>query len=131
MSHTDPIADMLTRIRNAIMAEKKTVIVPSSKIKNEIAKVLKKEGYIINYTVSGSDLTQQIEVELKYKDRVNAIEGIKRISTPGKREYAPVNDIPPVMGGYGVAVLSTSKGLLTDKEAKENKVGGEILFHVW
>ncbi len=131
MSHTDPIADMLTRIRNAIMAEKKKVTIPSSKMKNEIAKVLKKEGYIIDFSVSTSEFPQ-IEVTLKYdENKVNAIEGIKRISTPGKREYTSVEEIPAVMGGYGVAVLSTSKGLLTDKEAKDINVGGEILFNVW
>lgn len=132
MSHTDPIADMLTRIRNAIMAEKKAVAMPFSKMKNEIAKVLKKEGYINDFTVSTNEFPPMMEVKLKYNtDKVNAIEGIQRVSTPGKREYTSVDEIPAVMGGYGVAVLSTSKGLLTDKDAKNLNVGGEVLFNVW
>jgi small subunit ribosomal protein S8 len=132
MSHTDPIADMLTRIRNAIMAEKKSVTVPHSKIKNEIAKVLKKEGYINDFTVSTNEFPPQIEVVLKYDASKNsAIEGISRVSKPGKRAFRSVEDIEKVMGGYGIAVLSTSRGLLTDEEARINNVGGEVLFNVW
>lgn len=132
MSHTDPIADMLTRIRNAIAAEKKEVAIPLSKIKLEIAKVFKKEGYISDFTVDKADFPQKIKIELKYKDKKNnVIEGLKRISKPGRRIYVDVDKIPQVLGGLGVSVISTSRGILTGKDCKKNNVGGEILLHIW
>ena len=132
MSHTDPIADMLSRIKNAIMANKKEVLVPLSKIKVEISKILKKEGYVTDYNVLYSQFPGFISVELKYKEqKQNAIEGVKRISKPGKRIYAEVGGIPKVLGGLGVSVLSTSKGLMTGKQCQENNIGGEVLLYVW
>ena len=131
MTHTDPIADMLTRIRNAIMVEKKEVSIPLSNIKLEIAKILKKEGYVLNFKVDNNEFPAQILVELKYKNKINSIEGLKRISKPGRRVYSDVDNIPKVLGGLGVAVLSTSMGILTGKECVKNNVGGEVLLHIW
>ena len=132
MSHTDPIADMLSRIKNAIMAKKKEVPVPLSKIKVEIAKILKSEGYIVDYKVQDSQFPPFFSIELKYKDqKLNAIGDVKRISKPGKRIYAEVGSIPKVLGGLGVSVLSTSKGLMTGKQCQENNVGGEVLLYIW
>lgn len=132
MSHTDPIADMLSRIKNAILAQKKEVLVPLSKIKVEITKILKEEGYINDYKVLDSQFPPSLSIELKYKTpKQNAIEGVKRISKPGRRIYAEVNGIPKVLGGLGVSVLSTSKGLMTGKQCQENNIGGEVLLHVW
>lgn len=131
MTHTDPIADMLTRIRNAIMVEKKEVSIPLSNIKLEIAKILKKEGYILNFKVDNNEFPAQIIVELKYKNKVSSIEGLKRISKPGRRVYSDVDNVPKVLGGLGVAILSTSKGILTGKDCAKNNVGGEVLLHIW
>lgn len=132
MSHTDPIADMLTRIKNAIMAEKEDVIIPLSKIKREIAKVLKREGYIKDFKIEKSQFPPHIVVDLKYKSKKeNVISGVKRVSKPGRRVYAGVDDIPKVLGGLGVALMSTSKGILTGKECEKNNIGGEVLLFVW
>ena len=132
MSHTDPIADMLTRIRNAIMAEKKDVVVPLSKIKLEIANVLKREGYIHGYKVDRTGFPKKFTIDLKYKGKKkNVIEGLKRISKPGRRIYVDVDHIPKVLGGLGISVLSTSKGIMTGKECKKNNIAGEVLLHVW
>jgi small subunit ribosomal protein S8 len=132
MNHTDPIADMLTRIRNAIMAEHKSVIIPLSKIKREIANVLKREGYIADYRVEKSQFPPRIVVDLKYRSpRDNVITGIKRISKPGRRVFAGVDGIPRVLGGLGIALLSTSKGILTGKECERHNIGGEVLLHIW
>jgi small subunit ribosomal protein S8 len=132
MSHTDPIADMLTRIRNAIMAEKKDVVVPLSKIKLEIANVLKREGYIHGYKVDRTGFPKKFTIDLKYKSKKkNVIEGLKRISKPGRRIYADVDHIPKVLGGLGISVISTSKGIMTGKECKKNNVAGEVLLYVW
>ena len=132
MSHTDPIADMLSRVKNAIMAQKKEVMIPLSKIKVEISKILKSEGYITDYKVLGSQFPPMISIELKYKEpKQSAIEGVKRISKPGRRIYAEVGKIPKVLGGLGVSVLSTSKGLMTGKQCQENNIGGEVLLQVW
>jgi small subunit ribosomal protein S8 len=132
MSHTDPIADMLCRIKNAIMVEKREVSMPFSNIKYEIAKVLKDEGYISNYKEDKNKFPKQIVVELKYKNKKDTvIEDVKRISKPGRRVYAGVDDIPKVLGGLGIAVLSTSKGVLTGKDCENNHIGGEVLLHVW
>ena len=132
MSHTDPIADMLTRIRNGIIAEKQEVAVPLSKIKIEIVKIFKREGYVANFKVEKKGLPGMININLKYKSKKNnVIEGIQRISKPGRRVYAGSEEIPKVLGGLGVVLLSTSKGILTGKECEKNKVGGEVLLHVW
>lgn len=134
MSHTDPIADMLTRIRNALMAEKKDVAIPLSKIKREIAKVLKKEGYVNDFKVDRNRFPSHIVINLKYENddtKNRVIEGIKRVSKPGRRVYANVESIPKVLGGLGVALLSTSKGILTGKECERRNIGGEVLLYVW
>ncbi len=130
--NTDPIADMLTRIRNAIMAEKKDVVVPLSGIKLEIAKIFKREGYISDFKVDKSAFPPIINIQLKYKDsKHNVIEGVKRISKPGRRVYAGADHMPKVLAGLGVAVLSTNKGLMTGKECEKQNVGGEVLLYVW
>ena len=132
MAHTDPIADMLTRVKNAIMAEKKDVAIPLSTIKLEIAKILKEEGYISNYKVDKTKIPAQLFVELKYSSKKqNVIEGLKRISKPGRRVYAEVDGIPKVLDGLGVAVISTSQGIVTGKECKKRNIGGEVLLYVW
>jgi small subunit ribosomal protein S8 len=132
MSHTDPIADMLTRIRNAIMAQHKNVAIPLSRIKRELAKALKREGYINDFKIDKSQFPQQIIIDLKYTGpKENVIAGIQRISKPGRRVYAGVDSIPKVLGGLGVALLSTSKGILTGKDCERQNVGGEVLLYVW
>ena len=132
MAHTDPIADMLTRVKNAIMAEKKGVAIPLSTIKLEIAKILKEEGYISNFKVDKTQMPAQLFVELKYSSKKqNVIEGLKRISKPGRRVYTEVDSIPQVLDGLGVAVISTSQGIVTGKECKKRNIGGEVLLYVW
>ncbi len=132
MAHTDPIADMLTRVKNAIMAEKKDVAIPLSIIKLAIAKILKDEGYISNYKVEKNQIPNQLFVELKYRSKKqNVIEGLKRISKPGRRVYAEADSIPQVLDGLGVAVISTSQGIVTGKECKKRNIGGEVLLYVW
>jgi small subunit ribosomal protein S8 len=131
MSHTDPIADMLTRIRNGILVEKKEVSIPLSKVKLDIARIFKQEGYISNFTVNNNEFPPQLIVELKYMKKVNAIEGLKKISKPGRRVYADVENIPKVLGGLGIAIMSTSKGIMTGRDCIKNHVGGEVLLHVW
>lgn len=132
MAHTDPIADMLTRVKNAIMAEKKDVAIPLSTIKLEIAKILKDEGYISNFKVEKTQLPNQLFVELKYSSKKqNVIEGLKRISKPGRRVYTEADSIPQVLDGLGVAVISTSQGVVTGKECKKRNIGGEVLLYVW
>jgi len=132
MNNTDPIADMLTRIRNATMVNKKDVAIPLSIEKLEISKILKSEGYISNFKVDNSELFTQIVVELKYNDKkVSVIEGLKRISKPGRRVYTKSDSVTKVLGGLGVAIISTSKGIMTGRECKKNNVGGEVLLHIW
>ncbi|MBN2346698.1 MAG: 30S ribosomal protein S8 [Candidatus Aminicenantes bacterium] len=132
MAHTDPIADMLTRLRNGIMAEKREVAVPLSNTKLEIAKIFKAEGYIANFRVEKARVPAQLIVELKYSGKKrNVIEGLKRISTPGRRVYAAKDEIPKVLDGLGVAVISTSQGIVTGKECQKRNIGGEVLLHVW
>jgi small subunit ribosomal protein S8 len=131
MSHTDPIADMLTRMRNAIMAEKKEVSIPLSKIKLEISKIFKKEGYISDFKVE-KKFPPQIIMDLKYENKnKSVVEGSKRVSKPGLRVYADVDQIPKVLGGLGLVVLSTSKGIMTGKECLKNNIGGEVLLYIW
>ena len=125
---TDPIADMLTRIRNANQMRNKEVAMPTSKMKVEIAKILDTEGFIENYTVKDNILT----LTLKYgQNKERVITGLKRISKPGLRVYASKEDLPQVLNGLGIAIISTSKGLKTDKEARQLGVGGEVLAYVW
>ena len=132
MTMTDPIADMLTRIRNAFRVSHDSVDIPSSKLKINIAKVLKAEGYIKNFRLVSIGDRRFIRVFLRYDQRgISVIEGIKRVSKPSCRIYAGYDEIPKVMNGYGVNIVSTSKGLMTDREAKKMKVGGEILCTVW
>lgn len=131
MIMTDPIADMLTRIRNAVQARHEVVEIPASKEKIEIAKILKKEGFIVDYSVS-ADLKKTITVTLKYgQNNERVISGLKRISKPGLRVYAKSDSIPRVLNGLGVAIISTSQGLVTDKEARAKHVGGEVIAYVW
>ena len=128
---TDPIADMLTRIRNAGMAKLTKTSIPFSRIKGEIAEILKREGFISDFTVA-QEKKPQIVVEMKYgNNRRSAIAGLQRASRPGRRIYVGHEEIPRVQNGLGIAVLSTSKGLMTDREARENRIGGELLCRVW
>ena len=134
MAMTDPIADMLTRIRNANVAMHDEVAMPSSKQKEALAKVLKGEGYIVDYDVSEdpSSPGKLLKIDMKYSpERHRVISGIRRVSKPGLRVYRKHNEVERVLGGLGVAVLSTSKGLMTDREARRQRVGGEVLCHVW
>ena len=129
---TDPIADMLTRIRNANQMRYKEVEIPASKIKLEIAKILKREGFIEDYKVKKNNVQDIIVLYLKYgekKERV--ITGLKRISKPGLRVYAKAEEIPSVLSGLGIAIISTSKGMMTDKEARKSSLGGEVLAYIW
>jgi len=131
MTLTDPIADMLTRIRNAIQARHDVVEIPANKEKVEIARILKEEGYIANYVVSG-DVKKTITIALRYgPNNQRVISGIKRISKPGLRVYAQVDSIPRVLNGLGIAILSTSTGVLTDKQARAKHIGGEVLAYIW
>ncbi len=127
MSMSDPISDMLTRIRNAQMAEKTSVVMPSSKIKVAIAEVLKDEGYVDAYSVIADGAKANLEIILKYYGGRPVIEKIQRVSRPGLRIYQGSQDIPKVMNGLGIAIVSTSKGLMTDRKARANGVGGEVL----
>lgn len=129
---TDPIADLLTRIRNANMVRHATVDIPSSKTKKAIVEILLKEGFIQNYELVTVDNHESIRVALKYgQDKSRIITGIKRISKPGLKVYAKNNELPRVLGGLGVAIISTSKGIITDKEARKLQVGGEVICYVW
>ena len=130
---TDPIADMLTRIRNANTAKHDTVDVPASKIKTEIARILLDEGYIKAYEIVEDGVVKTIKITLKYGADKNqkVISGLKRISKPGLRVYAGVENMPKVLGGLGIAIISTNKGIVTDKEARAMNVGGEVLPFVW
>lgn len=131
MTMTDPIADMLTRIRNANVAYQESVDIPASKIKLEIAKILKEEGYVGDFKVIRGD-HDVIRIPMKYgPNRERVITGIKRISKPGLRVYAQKDEIPRVLGGLGIAILSTSKGVVTAKQAKREGMGGEVLCYVW
>jgi small subunit ribosomal protein S8 len=129
---TDPIADMLARLRNANMAYHENTTVPYSRTKQRIAEILKREGYINDVRVEGDGVGKVISLDLKYgPSRERSIAGIKRVSKPGLRVYAPKNNLPKVLGGLGIAIISTSHGLLTDKQASKEGVGGEVLAYVW
>jgi small subunit ribosomal protein S8 len=129
----DPIADMLTRIRNAQIAKHDTVTIPASNAKKAIAKILLDEGYIRNYEKIDDGIQGQIKLTLKYVNdkQQPVIAGLKRISKPGLRVYARCEDLPKVLGGLGVAIISTSKGLMTDRKARQDKLGGEVLAYIW
>ena len=131
MSMTDPIADMLTRIRNAQMTERATVVMPSSKVKIAIAKVLKDEGYIDGFKIGGEEQKPVLEIALRYYAGRPVIEKIERISKPGLRIYKSKDDIPRVMNGLGIAIVSTSRGVMTDRAARATGVGGEVLCTVF
>ena len=129
---TDPIADMLTRVRNAYRSNKDYVDIPASKIKAQIARILLEGGYIGNVKFVNDGLQGSIRVYIKYTDgRKSAIEGIRRISMPSRRVYVTRDRLPRVMGGFGTAILSTSRGVMTEKEARKHGVGGEVLCHIW
>jgi small subunit ribosomal protein S8 len=129
---TDPIADMLTRIRNAIMVNKDTVEVPSSNMKKAIADILLSEGYISDVKLVDDGFVGTLQITLKYVGkRKSVINGLKRVSKPGLRSYANVEEMPKVMDGLGIAILSTNKGIMTDKQAKAANVGGEVLCYIW
>jgi len=127
---TDPISDMLTRIRNANRALLPAVAMPHSRLKESIAHILKREGYITDFAVEGK-LPKTMKLKLKYQGKKSVIEGLRRISTPGLRRYVGATDIPRVRGGLGVAVISTSEGVMTGNQARKKNIGGEVLCHVW
>ncbi|MGI5969379.1 MAG: 30S ribosomal protein S8 [Lachnospiraceae bacterium] len=133
MTMSDPIADMLTRIRNANTAKHDTVDIPASKMKISIAEILYKEGYIKNFDLVDVDGFKSIHITLKYGADKNekVISGLKRISKPGLRVYANTEELPSVLGGYGIAIISTNKGVMTDKQARKENVGGEVLAFIW
>ena len=128
---TDPIADFLTRVRNGVRAQQPEVLVPYSKIKAEIARVLKEEGYISDYSVDTSGAHPRIKLINKLVDRSSAIAGLRRVSRPGLRRYVGADEIPRVLGGMGLAILSTSRGVVSGREARKRKLGGELLAYVW
>lgn len=128
---SDPIADMLTRIRNANQLRYKEVEMPTSKMKEEIARILKEEGFIENYKVNKDDTQGKIVLTLKYAKKQRVITGLKRISKPGLRVYAKADEIPSVLNGLGIAIVSTSEGVMTGKDAKSKSLGGEVLAYVW
>jgi len=132
MSMTDPIADMLTRIRNANSANKETVSMPTSNKLTEIARILKEEGYIIDYQVIEAKPVGQLQITLKYgSKREKSLRGLKRISKPGLRVYAQKDQLPRVLGGLGTAVISTSKGMMADRDARKLGIGGEVIAYIW
>ena len=132
MTMTDPIADMLTRIRNANAAHKDAVSMPFSKLKSHIAEILEAEGYIAGWTVEDAEVGKTLTVNLKYgPNRERSIAGVRRVSKPGLRVYAKSTNLPKVLGGLGVAIISTSSGLLTDRQAANKGVGGEVLAYIW
>lgn len=130
MSMSDPISDMLTRIRNSLLRNKRDVKMPSSKLKVAIANILKQEGYILDYSVAEQDKKATLTIELKYFEGKAVIESIKRVSRPSLRSYKSADELPKVQGGLGVAVISTAKGVMTDKSAREHGIGGEVLCFV-
>jgi small subunit ribosomal protein S8 len=132
MSVTDPIADTLTRLRNAAQARLETVEMPHSKMRSDIASILKKEGFITDAITEKEGVQKALKIYMKYgQDRVAIIRGLRRISKPGLRRYVPATKIPKVVGGMGIAIISTSQGVMTDRDARKAKVGGEVLCYVW
>lgn len=132
MNISDPIADMLTRIRNAGMSGKNKVDMPYSRMKSELARILKREGYIIDYMTDEQDGKRSLTIHLKYDQKLQpVITGLKRVSRPGLRQYVSPKSIKKVLGGLGIAILSTSSGIMTDEDARKNNVGGEVLCNIW
>ena len=129
--NTDPIADMLTRIRNANQVSHPSVEMPSSKLKVALAKLLKEEGYIVDYSTRQDGKFAYLTIELKYDNKKPVIENLKRISKPGLKTYCKSKNLPQVFGGLGIAIISTSKGLMTDRKARKENLGGEIICYVW
>ncbi len=128
---TDPIADMLTRIRNALMVGKEEVEIPGSKLKKEIARILKEEGFIEDYRVEENPVQDKIIIKLKYYKGESVIRGLRRVSKPGRRVYVSKDELPNVLGGLGIAIISTSRGVMTNKQAKKLGIGGEYICDVW
>ncbi|MBA2435716.1 MAG: 30S ribosomal protein S8 [Verrucomicrobiota bacterium] len=128
---TDPIADLLTRVRNSTQAQKLEMYVPYSKVKNEVVRILKEEGYINDFALDTTAAHPRIKITNKISNRTSAITGLKRVSRPGLRRYVGADEIPRVLGGMGTAILSTSRGVMSGREAKKQKVGGELLAYVW
>ena len=128
---TDPIADLLARVRNSTQAQKLEMFVPYSKVKSEIIRILKEEGYITDFVLDTTAAHPRIKITNKIANRTSAITGLKRVSRPGLRRYVGADEIPRVLGGMGTAILSTSRGVMTGREAKKQKVGGELLAYVW
>ena len=132
MSMTDPIADFLTRIRNGIMAAHETVEMPSSKFKQELARILREQGYIEEYATEPARVGESLRIRLKYTEqRASVISGLKRVSTPGRRTYVHSGEIPKILGGMGTTIMSTSQGVMTGHDAKRQGVGGEVVAYVW
>jgi small subunit ribosomal protein S8 len=128
---TDPIADFLTRLRNGCMAKQETVFAPFSKMKSEIARILQEEGYIWSYEVDTTEAHPRLKVKLKYQDRTPVLQNLQRVSKPGLRKYVSVDEIPRVLGGLGISIISTSRGLMTGAKARKSKVGGELLAFIY
>ena len=128
---TDPIADMLTRIRNANQNRASSCVIPTSKVKEEIARILKDEGFIEDYKIDGDGVKKNITLTLKYKNKERVITGLKRISKPGLRVYAKADELPTVLNGLGIAIISTSKGIMTGKQARNASLGGEVIAYIW
>ncbi|AAT27735.1 30S ribosomal protein S8 [[Mycoplasma] mobile] len=128
---TDPIADMLVRIKNATARKHKNVLIPFSNKKSKILEIIKDQGYIFDFAIEGDSVKKNLNVTLKYKNNISVITGVKRISKPGLKVYSSVEDLPMVLNGYGIAIISTSKGVLTDKQARKENVGGEIVAYIW
>ncbi len=131
MSMTDPIADYLTRIRNAASANQKRVDIPASSLKKEITRILKDENFIRDYAIIEDDKQNVIRIALKYQQGESVIKGLDRVSRPGLRKYSKSNSLPRVINGLGIAVISTSKGVMTDKEARQAGIGGEVICYIW
>lgn len=128
---TDPIADMIIRIKNALLARHSQVVVPSSKIKHSIAQILEREGYITGFELKAEKPQANLVINLRYTGKSPVITDVKRLSKPGRRVYAPASQVPRALGGYGITIVSTSKGVITDKEARKQNVGGELLCQIW
>ncbi len=130
--HTDPIAELLTKIRNAKKAKHQSVVIPTSKVKTAILQLLKNEGYIKDYSVKNLDNNKsQTTIKLKYKNKVSSITGLRQISKPGLRIYSNAGELPKVLNGLGVAIISTSNGIMTDKNARKANMGGEVIAYIW
>ena len=131
MTSTDPIADYLTRVRNAIQARHKKVDVPASNLKRELTNILQQHKFIAGFSEIQETLPNTLRIQLKYVDGENVIKGLKRVSTPGRRVYVSSNELPRVLNGLGIAIISTSSGILTDRQAREKHVGGEVICYIW